>query len=69
MEKFLGVVKQLSEGAKLPAINKDHALIGKYKGCRECHISPDWLLIYKIGKQIEVLYLIDTGTHSDLFGK
>lgn len=69
VEKFMSVVKQLSEGSKLPAVNKDHALKGKYKDCRECHISPDWLLIYKIGKQIEVLYLIDAGTHSDLFGK
>lgn len=69
IEKFMEVVKQLSEGSELPAANKDHALKGKYKDCRECQVSPDWLLIYKIGKLIEVLYLIDTGTHSDLFGK
>lgn len=49
----------------LPRGNKDHKLSGNYNGCRECHILPDWLLIYKI--QDDILYLVRTGTHSDLF--
>ena len=49
----------------LPESNKDHKLSGKYKGCRECHILPDWLLIYKV--QGVILYLVRTGSHSDLF--
>ena len=45
---------------------KDHALTGSYTGCRECHITPDWLLIYEIVDEELVLYLTRTGTHSDL---
>lgn len=45
---------------------KDHALVGDYEGCRECHIKPDWLLIYQVGNGIIVFER--TGTHSDLFG-
>ena len=51
----------------LPTRYKDHELIGNYKGFRECHIMPDWLLIYRIEKDILVLTLTRTGTHSDLF--
>ncbi len=47
---------------------KDHALKGDYKGHRECHISPDWLLIYKIYEDVLILTLVETGSHSDLFG-
>ena len=47
--------------------NKDHALSGNFKGYRECHIQPDWLLIYLIEEDILTLTLIDTGTHADLF--
>ena len=50
---------------ELPESNKDHKLNGNYKDCRECHILPDWLLIYKI--QDDILYLVRTGSHSDLF--
>ncbi len=49
----------------LPAQNKDHPLQGDYKGYRECHIEPDWLLIYKI--EGGSIYFVRTGTHSDLF--
>jgi mRNA interferase YafQ len=45
----------------------DHQLIGNYKGYRECHITPDWLLIYKVEKDILTLSLTRTGTHNDLF--
>lgn len=52
---------------ELPERYKDHQLIGNYKGYRECHILPDWLLIYKIEEDILTLALTRTGIHSDLF--
>ena len=61
------IIKKLAEGESLPEKNKDHALIGDYAGCRECHITPDWLLIYEIDGGELILYLTRTGTHSDLF--
>ena len=61
------VLKKLSAGEPLPAKNKDHSLSGNFEGCRECHIAPDWLLIYKISQNSIYLYLTRTGTHSDLF--
>ena len=61
------VIPALMEGLPVPPRNKDHALINDYKGCRECHITPDWLLIYSIDEQLNVLSLIRNGTHSDLF--
>lgn len=57
----------LAAGKPLPAEYKDHSLSGNYKGCRECHISPDWLLVYEIIEEELVLYLTRTGTHSDIF--
>ena len=51
----------------LPPKYNDHSLSGNYKGHRECHITPDWLLIYKIQQNILTLTLTRTGTHSDLF--
>lgn len=64
------VVSILAAGEALPPKNHDHALVGgKFKGCRECHILPDWLLVYEIRDTDLVLYLTHTGTHSDLFGK
>ena len=61
------VVTKLSNGEKLPEKNRDHALVGNYAGCRECHITPDWLLIYEIDNGELILYLTRTGSHSDLF--
>lgn len=61
------IIRQLSEGDALPDKNKDHSLSGNYSGCRECHITPDWLLIYEISDEELSLYLTRTGTHSDLF--
>lgn len=61
------VVDKLSKGDPLPEKNKDHLLSGNYSGCRECHITPDWLLIYEISNKELILYLTRTGTHSDLF--
>jgi mRNA interferase YafQ len=61
------VVKLLSEEQPLLPKHKDHALTGNFSGYRECHIRPDWLLIYKKDKKILTLVLIRTGTHSDLY--
>jgi mRNA interferase YafQ len=61
------VIKKLANGEQLPEKNKDHILLGEYAGCRECHITPDWLLIYEIAGDELILYLTRTGTHSDLF--
>ena len=63
------VITILSVGEKLPDKNKDHALTGNWVGHRECHILPDWLLVYCIEDEVLVLTLTRTGTHSDLFGK
>lgn len=61
------VLKILVSGEKLPAKYKDHELKGDYVNFRECHITPDWLLIYEIVEENLILYLTRTGTHSDLF--
>lgn len=61
------IVNKLAKGEDLPDRNRDHALTGNFNGCRECHIKPDWLLIYKIENENLCLYLLRTGTHSDLF--
>lgn len=63
------IVAALAMGEKLPEKNKDHALTGNWVGHRECHILPDWLLIYRIEDDVLVLTLARTGSHSDLFGK
>jgi len=62
------VVSLLAAGIPLPEKNKDHMLIGGWTGHRECHITPDWLLIYRVDNDVLVLTLTRTGTHSDLFG-
>lgn len=61
------VIELLAEGKVLPEKYFDHALSGNYAGCRECHILPDWLLVYRIEKELLILALTRTGTHSDLF--
>lgn len=61
------IIRKLSVGETLPIINKDHALSGNWTGYRECHIQPDWLLIYKYNNNDLILTLARTGTHSDLF--
>ncbi|MBR4518413.1 MAG: type II toxin-antitoxin system YafQ family toxin [Victivallales bacterium] len=61
------VIEMLADGQTLPDNLHDHPLVGNYQGCRECHIMPDWLLIYKLFENILVLELSRTGTHSDLF--
>lgn len=63
------VIRLLAAGKPLPENYNDHSLHGNWSGYRECHIEPDWLLIYRIEKNILVLTLSRTGTHSDLFNK
>lgn len=61
------IIKKLAAGEPLPAKNRDHQLSVEYAGCRECHITPDWLLVYEIYGDQLILYLTRTGSHSDLF--
>lgn len=61
------VVNTLAAQEPLPPQNRDHALTGDYSGYRECHIAPDWLLIYQVNDDALELLLMRTGTHSDLF--
>ncbi len=63
------IVELLASGSTLPSSCRDHALTGNWIGHRECHIMPDWLLIYYIESDILVLTLARTGTHSDLLNK
>lgn len=67
IEKLDNVIKLLAEGETLPPIYKDHNLAGFWKGFKECHIEPDWLLIYRLSEDKQILVLSRTGTHSDLF--
>ena len=60
------VVDRLLEGLPLPEKNKDHALTGDWQGYRECHIEPNWLLVYRTHEDKLILSLVRTGTHSDL---
>ena len=63
------IIRALSRGEELPEKNKDHELTGDWVRHRECHIQPDWLLIYRIEDDVLVLTLACTGTHSALIGK
>jgi mRNA interferase YafQ len=62
-------ITALALGETLPENYKDHPLTGNWVGHRECHIQPDWLLIYRVEDDTLVLVLTRTGSHSDLFGK
>jgi len=66
-EALKSVITTLSKGNTLEEQYKDHKLIGNYLGCRECHVKPDLLLIYKIDNNILELVLVRTGNHSKLF--
>ena len=63
------VIKLLLSGEPLPANLHNHLLTGDYKGYWECHISPDWLLLYEKDTEIRIISLYRTGTHADIFGK
>lgn len=66
--KIDAIISKLAHGEALPDSNHDHALSGRWANHRECHIAPDWLLIYQIHENVLVLELTRTGSHSDLFG-
>ena len=68
MSKLRAVVEILANGETLPDEYRDHSLAGKkYAGYRECHVEPDWLLVYKITESVLILSLYRLGSHSDLF--
>jgi mRNA interferase YafQ len=67
LDLLTAVIKKLAAGEALDERYKDHPLKGKYTGCRECHITPDWLLIYETVADTLFLYLTRTDAHSDLF--
>ena len=69
IELLDNIIRALSRGEILPEKNKDHSLSGDWVGHRECHIQPDWLLVYRIADAVLVLTLSRTGTHSDLFNR
>lgn len=68
LEKLYTVIENLAQGNVLEVKYRDHSLSGNYNNCRECHIEPDWLLIYEIIDDVLVLMLNRTGSHSELFG-
>ena len=65
LSRLQGIVKQLALGKPLPEKHRDHALVGHWQPARDCHVEPDWILIYTADE--ETLRLERTGTHSDLF--
>lgn len=67
-ERLRDVLKILERGETLPSEYKAHKLSGRFQGNWECHIQPDWLLVWQQRDEELILLLIDTGTHSDLFG-
>jgi len=69
LDKLLEVIHLLSNGEKLETKYRDHDLSGIYKGTRECHIEPDWLLVYELINDVLVLMLYRLGSHSELFKK
>ena len=67
IKKLQEVITILANGEILPEVYLDHPLKGAYSGYRECHVEPNWLLIYKITENVLILTLYRTGSHSDLF--
>ena len=69
LEKLTKIVNKLANNEELDIKYKDHQLINnlRFENCRECHIEPDWLLVYRKNNNNLILVLIETGTHSDLF--
>lgn len=67
MRRLEAALRVLAEGGKLPPAQRDHALTGDYAGFRECHVEPDWLLVYCYRDDQLILVCARTGTHSDLF--
>jgi len=68
MNRLDEVIRTLAAGRELAVVHREHALGGEWRGHRECHVQPDWLLIYYVDDERLVLTLTRTGTHADLFG-
>jgi mRNA interferase YafQ len=69
MSVFIDAVETLRTGNTLPETYKPHRLHGDYEGLWECHLKPDWLLVWTTDHDELIIYIVDTGTHSDLFKK
>ena len=69
LDELYAVVAMLAEGETLPPRYHNHRLVSDYRGYWECHINPDWLLLYEKDSEIRIISLYRTGTHADLFGK
>lgn len=69
LKKLSDVVKKIANGEALDSKYRDHALQDTkyYRNCRECHIEPDWLLVYRVKEEEIILYLVETGSHADIF--
>ena len=67
LDKLFEIINILADGGTLDTKYRDHALTGNYKGARECHIEPDWLLVYEIYGDVLVLMIYRIGSHSELF--
>jgi mRNA interferase YafQ len=67
LTKIMAVIEKLANKEKLDDKYRDHALTGNYTGCRECHVAPDWLLIYMVDNNELILVLTRTGSHAELF--
>ncbi|MCI8773337.1 MAG: type II toxin-antitoxin system YafQ family toxin [Lachnospiraceae bacterium] len=67
IHKLFDVISKIAEGRKLDEKYRDHNLYGDYAGCRECHVEPNWLLIYEVLDDVLVLMVYRVGTHSELF--
>ena len=67
IQKILDIISDLENEVPLKSKHREHLLQGNYEGYLECHVEPDWLLIYKINKITKKIYFARTGTHTDLF--
>lgn len=67
LDRLFEVIEVLASGGVLDAKYRDHSLVGKFQGVRECHVEPDWLLVYEIKNDVLVLMLYRLGSHSELF--
>lgn len=69
MQKLVHILSLLASGVPLPEQYRDHPLTGNLQDFRECHIEPNWLLMYQVHEDILILTATATGSHADLFGK
>ena len=67
LELLENIIQALQKLIPLKQKHRDHLLVGEWDGYRECHINPDWLLIYKVDEELQLLRLMRTGSHSELF--